>query len=289
VHANGFGHPFVDSVAAAALSKGTRTVITVHGLPRLDRRSLPVRTVAQTYLRSRLILLHHASAIAAPTPAIAEEVHAMCRRDVAVIPWGACPRRSQEGPRMTSFPTLVAVGRVVPLKNFEILIDSLRIFIHSFPRASLEIIGPRSHSRYWGSLVRRVKDCGLEPVVRFTGPATHDYCLDALRAADIYVSTSLQESFGLATLEAAGLGTPVVATDVGIASDAVKHGSGLLVPPSATAQEVATALWRVARDHRTIRATAERSAQRVLQRYSWQKTASHYAKLMGFDQAIASN
>lgn len=70
---------------------------------------------------------------------------------------------------------------------------------------------------------------GVSGDVRFLGKI--DAVAPLLASADLYVSTSESESFGLSALEALASGVPVVATNVGGVPDVVRDGvTGALLP-----------------------------------------------------------
>jgi glycosyltransferase involved in cell wall biosynthesis len=71
------------------------------------------------------------------------------------------------------------------------------------------------------------------PGVVALGPMPHRYAIEALRRSLFTVVPSiLPETFGLAALETAAAGKPIVASDIGGLSDVVADGeTGLLVPP----------------------------------------------------------
>jgi len=85
--------------------------------------------------------------------------------------------------------------------------------------------------------------------VRFAGALPPDALLEALRRADLYVSPSRREGFGVALVEALATGLPAVATACGGPEDIVRESDGVLVAPddpSALADGIAGALSRVA-------------------------------------------
>jgi glycogen(starch) synthase len=67
---------------------------------------------------------------------------------------------------------------------------------------------------------------------RFHGAAPRETLLERYAACDIFIAPSQYESFGLVFIEAMCFGKPVVAFDVGGASEIVSDGeTGLLAPP----------------------------------------------------------
>jgi glycosyltransferase involved in cell wall biosynthesis len=68
---------------------------------------------------------------------------------------------------------------------------------------------------------------------RFVGRVRHDQVIRYLHQMDIFVVPSLQESFGVAAVEASAAGLPVIASNVGGLLEVVVDGeTGFLVPPA---------------------------------------------------------
>ena len=100
---------------------------------------------------------------------------------------------------------IVSAGRLVPSKNFRLLIESYR---SSGIDESLVILGEGEERR---ELERLVSSLGLDGRVILPGHMQNPYPI--IGAARLFVSSSNLEGFPNALIEAMALGCPVVATD----------------------------------------------------------------------------
>jgi glycosyltransferase involved in cell wall biosynthesis len=122
---------------------------------------------------------------------------------------------------------ILAVGRMVPLKQFPALIEAC-VGLVCTQSIKLVILGEgdaeglKSHARSAGLTIELV-----------TG-VTDDIGL-YLSASDIYVSLSLTEAFGMANLEALVAGVPAICTAVGGVPEVVGEGAMLISPRSEAA------------------------------------------------------
>ncbi len=94
----------------------------------------------------------------------------------------------------------------------------------------------------------------------------------------VFALTALYEPFGLAPLEAAASGLPVVVTQNGGPTESLREDDveyGVLVDPTDPA-DIARGLERVLGDPAAWRTFAQRGRQRVLDRYTWDRTAAGY-------------
>jgi sucrose-phosphate synthase len=94
----------------------------------------------------------------------------------------------------------------------------------------------------------------------------------------VFALTAHYEPFGLAPLEAAAAGLPVVVTQNGGPSESLREGDteyGVLVDP-ADPEDIARGLERVLGDEETWEQFARLGRQRVLDRYTWERTAQNY-------------
>jgi sucrose-phosphate synthase len=94
----------------------------------------------------------------------------------------------------------------------------------------------------------------------------------------VFALTALYEPFGLAPLEAAAAGLPLVVTENGGPSESLRDGGteyGVLVDPT-DPDAIAAGLLRLLRDDEVWQTFARRGRQRVLDRYTWERTAEGY-------------
>jgi sucrose-phosphate synthase len=98
----------------------------------------------------------------------------------------------------------------------------------------------------------------------------------------VFALTALYEPFGLAPLEAAAAGLPVVVTRNGGPSESFQEGEttyGLLVDPADPA-DIARGLEQLLDNQAAWQMYAQRGRQRVLECYTWERTAEGYLNVI---------
>jgi len=119
------------------------------------------------------------------------------------------------------------VGRVVPAKGLEYLIDALPFLKKEFKNIKLLITGEGSTME---RLKKKAKENNVHDSIIFTGKRRD--IPDILSCTDIFVMPSVAEGLPNALLEAMAMGKPIVATEVGGIPEVIKNRhSGFLVPP----------------------------------------------------------
>ncbi|MEH1932706.1 MAG: glycosyltransferase [Nostoc sp.] len=109
-----------------------------------------------------------------------------------------------------------------------------------------------------------------------------------VKRRSVFALTALYEPFGLAPLEAAVAGLPVVATQNGGPSESLRQGNkeyGVLVDPEDPA-DIVRGLERVLCDADEWEYFAQAGQQRVLKMYTWESTAENYLALL--EQILSS-
>jgi glycosyltransferase involved in cell wall biosynthesis len=122
---------------------------------------------------------------------------------------------------------IVAVGRLVPVKRFDLLVRALAIVRRDHP-AELFLVGDGSERQRLEQLAR---DEGVADMVHFLGERINPHPF--LSAADTVVLSSDYEGLGAVLIEALAFGVPIVSTDCPSGPSEVLDGGryGVLVPP----------------------------------------------------------
>ncbi|MEF3193461.1 MAG: glycosyltransferase, partial [Halothiobacillaceae bacterium] len=118
------------------------------------------------------------------------------------------------------------VARFVPDKGQDI---ALRAFAAAGGPGYLILIG--DHGTPWGQDMQRLaKALGLDGRVRFLGQ--QEDIFPALAAMDVFLAPSRREALGLSLIEAAGMGLPLLGSQIGgIPEIITTEHNGLLLPP----------------------------------------------------------
>jgi glycosyltransferase involved in cell wall biosynthesis len=166
-------------------------------------------------------------------------------------------------------PRLLTIGTVEPRKGLKYLIEALgQLRAHPW---TLDVVGSMQNDHH-AELVELACSLDLDRRIRFHGRVDDDDVVDLLNGADIYVSPSLGEGFGLAVLEAMEAGLPIVTSRAGALPELIAHEqTGLLVPPADTSA-LAAALLRLLLDPQLRQDLGRAAALAVEGRYTWGET-----------------
>jgi glycosyltransferase involved in cell wall biosynthesis len=127
------------------------------------------------------------------------------------------------------FPTVISLRNLEQIYDIGTLIKAAPLVIKEIPRARFIIAGEGSEKEKLKNLAKSLK---VSENIKFIGWITGEELPQYLRAADVYVSTSLSDAgLSSSTAEAMACGLPVVITDFGDNKEWIKDGeSGFLIP-----------------------------------------------------------
>ena len=204
-------------ILAAALARGTRIVAVEHApLPAANARQRRLRR-----LLSGRVDVH--VAVAEETARTIEEFSGLPASSLRVVHTGVPddPRRPVERP--FSGPTVGAIGRLVSLKGYDVLLRALA----ELPGVAALLVGEGPERN---ALERLAKELGVSDRVALLG--WQDDARRWLGAMDVFVAPSRVEGFGLGIVEAMLAEVPVVASGVGgMGETIIDEETGLLVSP----------------------------------------------------------
>jgi glycosyltransferase involved in cell wall biosynthesis len=174
---------------------------------------------------------------------------------------------------------LLAIGRLVEKKGFDVLVDAV---VRS-ARVTLRIIGDGPLRQ---SLEDRIRALGAANRITLAGPRTHadlpaEYAAShAVAVPSVVDASGDRDGLPNVVLEAMASGRAVIGTDVGAITSAVREGeTGLVVPPR-NVEALATAIDALATRpgwHAELGARGRRVVERE---YDVRQCAAHFARLV---------
>lgn len=142
-------------------------------------------------------------------------------------------------------------GRLESKKGVHILCQAIPDIVKSVPLTKFILVGRDTNSAPDGGsfkdyITKRAKEHGFVENLMFIDFLSADKLIQLYSACDLFVLPSLEESFGIVTIEAMACGKPVVATSTGIAPELKPLAlKGLKVVPVGDAQKLAQAVIRM--------------------------------------------
>lgn len=166
-------------------------------------------------------------------------------------------------------PYFIYVGNVYPFKNVSRLLDAVKILNRQMGKpVQLVLVG--AIDAFWRRLEREVTRKDVLKYVVFTGYVPDVDLVDLYKEAEAHVQPSLSEGFGLTSVEAMSLGTPVVQSNATCLPEIGADATLYFDPydPKDMAQKLAKVLGNNTLRQRLIKAGLARA-----KKFSWKKMA----------------
>ena len=262
INIHGHTPTFSDRLLLKPELTGKKIVYTLHCL--VNYYFKPFTTLYNSVFDK--LLLKRADAVVVSSKSYYNVVRGCSRK--YTVPWGvdidkfSGNRTPHEGYRV------LFVGQMRPYKGLKVLLQAVKDI-----DAQLSVVGDGpDRAKYEGY----ARAWGVENV-RFYGAVSDDTLRQMYLNNDVLAlpSVSLNEAFGLVTLEAAAAGCAVVASDILGLRDIVKD-FGLLVKPN-DPQELREALLSL--KDKAVRERHTAKGRYVAKEYSWRRVAEEYAKI----------
>jgi alpha-1,3-mannosyltransferase len=172
---------------------------------------------------------------------------------------------------------IVGISRLAENKRVDKVLQAMALLKHRHPRARLVWVGA-DFAGLRPALERRVLELGLDGRVHFHGVASDQELQRLLQRANLFVSASSYEGFGLSAIEAMSAATVVAVTAVGVHAQVVEDGvTGFLMDQEATG--LAAQMERALLLSPEKLAQIGSAARAVTRRFSWSQIAPQYEQL----------
>jgi len=183
---------------------------------------------------------------------------------------------------------LLFVGYLTPRKGVDVLIRALEILIKEkgMENLILHIVGNTEIDKttFFQEMKNYSEEADIDRHIIFHGWIDNRDLEELYSTADIFVFPSLLEGFGMALVEAASFGMPIVTTNAGAIPYLIKDGvNGLLVPPG-DVKSLAGAIEHLAASP-DLRAKFGEANRKLAEEFQWERS---FSKITAFLQTLAS-
>jgi colanic acid/amylovoran biosynthesis glycosyltransferase len=142
--------------------------------------------------------------------------------------------------------SVISCSFIKKLKRVDLIIDSLDYIITTHPNVNIKWTHVGD-----GELFDEMRHYALERIstrakVLFTGYLTESQIMNLYRDEpfDVFINVSTSEGLPVSLMEAASVGLPLIATDVGGTREIVDSKNGLLIPCDSSAEAIGSAVLR---------------------------------------------
>lgn len=146
----------------------------------------------------------------------------------------------------------LTVGRLVPVKNIGLQIEAMEKVVIQYPDTELWIVGDGPERKNYELQIKNYK---LENNVKILG--WQDELEKFYSQANVFVLTSNREGWGLAVVEAASNGLPIIMTDVGCAGELIINEQSGLIIPVGNVEELKLAMLKLRQNNELRRKLGE--------------------------------
>lgn len=180
--------------------------------------------------------------------------------------------------RNDNFIQIISVGRLIPLKGFDLALKSFFIASETNDNIRLSIVGDGPEKE---NLLKICKE-GNTNKVRFTGFLEHNDVLKLMSESSIFLFPSIKEGGPWVLFEAMSLGLPIICLDVAGPGEIVNEQCGIKIKPvnpEQTIHDLSVAILKLASDPDLRRKMGVNGMKRVEVHFTWDKKGAYIHKI----------
>ncbi len=171
---------------------------------------------------------------------------------------------------------ILAVGRLLPRKGYDVLIRAIGRVVKSCPSAHLLLVGSGPHERALQTLAR---DLGIDSSVTFAGNVSRMELIGLLQSAEVFCHPARWESFfPAAPLEAMACGLPMAVSSAGALPELVGDFAGRIHQPGDDA-ELAESLLEILTSRELRNAFGRAARAQIVAHFTWDGMCDSYHDL----------
>lgn len=152
---------------------------------------------------------------------------------------------------------IIAVGRLVPLKNFNLIVRAAKELINRNLTNFLVLIAGEGGER--PMLEALIKELEVDTHVKLLG--LRDDIINLTMASDLFVMSSSYEGLSIAMIEAMSCGLPIISSDIRSIRDCITHEQNGLLYPVGDHKALADQILQLAKDAK-LRVKLSRGARK---------------------------
>lgn len=233
----------------------------------------------RSFIHKRMIRsnLSQADKILSTSHVMAKQTNKFTRKHIEVTPFGIDTeifKADKTILKKSVFPFNnedIIIGTAKPLEDkyaIDHLIQAFAMLTKKHPELPLKLsIAGKGSAK--NKLIGLTQKLGVEKDVYFAGQLKHDKVPEFLNALDIFSALSLEESFGVAVIEAGACEKPVVVSDEGGLPEVVENNKTGFIVPKGDIGSAADALEKLIMDRALREQFGKTGRARVKKMYDW--------------------
>lgn len=164
---------------------------------------------------------------------------------------------------------VIFIGRLVKYKNIDVLIGAMKKVQEKFPKKVLVIVGSGEEENALKELAAKL---GVN--AKFMGYVPEEEKIRAIKSAEVFVSMSSVEGFGISLLEAMASRTPVIAKRLECYKEFCNNKNSILIDEKNLAESIIHLL-----KNRGLRKRLSLNGIKTAKEFSWDRVAKKIEKV----------